>query len=179
MREYRYKTSVSLPRRLHDGQELAFDAHMDRRSLPRDALAGLTLSPADAAASASTSAADAAGAALAADGDDADAGSGGPGGDEASDEEVISIFQGLLGGYSVYQHLVVTRLMPLARAAAWTMEMQLVGACACVGGHDRMESAWGLGAAPSVLCVGHLPCRLLVLSTSCARSIFVPRARAG
>lgn len=111
--------------RLHDGQELAFDAHMDRRSLPRDALAGLTLSPADAAASASTSAADAAGAALAADGDDADAGSGGPGGDEASDEEVISIFQGLLGGYSVYQHLVVTRLMPLARAAAWTMEMQL------------------------------------------------------
>ncbi len=99
---------------------------MDRRSLPRGALAALNLSPAGAGAS--TSAANTAGAADAADDDDdADAGGGGPGGDEASDEEVSSIFQGLLGGYSVYQHLVVTRLMPLARAAAWTLEMKLVG----------------------------------------------------
>ncbi|KAG2484729.1 hypothetical protein HYH03_016476 [Edaphochlamys debaryana] len=47
------------------------------------------------------------------------------GGGPESETELASIFHGLFGGYSVYSHLVVTRLMPLRRAALWTRELEL------------------------------------------------------
>ncbi|GFR44770.1 hypothetical protein Agub_g6101 [Astrephomene gubernaculifera] len=39
--------------------------------------------------------------------------------------ELASIFHGLFGGYSVYAHTVVGRMMPLGRAVMWSREMEL------------------------------------------------------
>ena len=49
--------------------------------------------------------------------------------DEAMDnerhpEDHSGIFAGLLGGYSAYDHLVCTRLFPLARMVAWTKRLR-------------------------------------------------------
>ena len=38
--------------------------------------------------------------------------------------ERISIFHGVLGGYSFYDHLVNVRMLPLARALAWTTRVR-------------------------------------------------------
>ncbi|KAG2435460.1 hypothetical protein HYH02_011960 [Chlamydomonas schloesseri] len=87
--------------RLHNGQALLFDASRDRRhAAAKAARAGVSGGPAGAPPPAGGMAPE-------------------------SEEELGSIFHGLFGGYSVYSHLVVSRLMPLRRAAMWTQELEL------------------------------------------------------
>ncbi|GLC42449.1 hypothetical protein PLESTF_000813600 [Pleodorina starrii] len=133
--------------RLHDGQSLAHDDALERSIRLRRHGA--------AAAAGGGGSGSGSGAAAAAGGptggleeEHVPLGGGGP---VEQDAQVASIFQGLFGGYVVYDHQVVSRMPPLRRAALWRSE--LVGGMAensrriqerlgQTGGREAADQRW-------------------------------------
>ncbi|KXZ46223.1 hypothetical protein GPECTOR_46g292 [Gonium pectorale] len=162
---FRLPPAVKVLYRLHNGQALALDTALDRHEAARAAAkarfdaakaqvdellarqqqqAKAGGADADAAAAAATAVA-AATAELAA-AQQAQQAVAGPTGPE-TEAELGSIFHGLFGGYSVYDHMVCTRMMPLQRAVQWTRAMELHRI------RPRINPAGGMFFQPNLLAV--------------------------